>query len=785
MIDGSPQEASGLDTPSDNQDPGTPGTGHGVRVHRMRNSFRDILACSSAGEELFPALSHIPPVCLVEHFTLAWTGNPDSPVALRREGFFGSDKCPVPPRKTGTWYHFKARSTVHRIAVRESDAWYPDAGRTYSTLPHPPYSTYFLVVGNLAVRIWFDHADELARLPSQRHSILDLVSRSLLDYRQRELRHLQEQLGTGSAPGASAPAEEADRQTLEMLGAHGAALGSTFGIVSLGITLARDLAVVLLPDASAGREWKDESDTLTQTLYMDGFLPPGCPPVPRETLTFPLFWGTANEEGLFSISLGIIHRMNPHVRRELQLNQALYRLKQSMEAFFERRYRDLRIAQDNAHFQRCKAARSGRDTFRGIMDMVVDALPEYGALHRILDRNLVFPRFESFREKLQPLFIDCDADPLEFRDHVRLRGLDNWEYLDIHTPDELLRNLRAALRAIAPLVVTSDHPGLARLGDLASADDTSGRERVLFFNDAATFSVLMPEDMNFHFQRMKKMCNDFLESAGEGMSRLFQSISLQSGIPNRSAMSQTLTFMVNQVQYADMVELEVSALDIVRFKIYNELFGHPFGDRIIRYVGHQLAERAPGSVFHMSGDEFCMIQCHTNRSCDPWVSKFFSSKGIISHDDYSRRLQDAEKFAKGIAVPVVFTQFAPRYAPQPLGSYDLADFIGNFFTENRDGVPALKEYSRTGRDYHRVIHDPERKIQALVDKTWASLQGGEFRLGSQGFRDFVSRHSDLGHFVHVVPRLSMGTVGFNHQNILPYPSDILEAADAMAARNKA
>lgn len=776
--------------------------GHPVRVRRLRVAYRDILTASDAGENIFDRLARTSPISLVEHFTLGWTGLAPAPLALRREGFKASEQCPIQTLPVGTWYYFKAGSRTDRMIRKESQASYPDARRNYPFFELKGYRAYLLVIGNLVVRVWFDQANELARLEQQRHSLLDMIARSLLDYRQRELRHYQDTLSLQAVAPPDAEKKRRndpdrnDQETLLLLHAWGNILESSFGCTEIHFSLARDIATALLPQQSQGRSWTGNLDSLVQTVRMDSCQPPANSGTASEYIRYPLFWGTENREGLFTVTLGSRHPINPHVRREMLLNQALFRMKAALEDLFERRVKDLRIEQDYAHFQRCKTVRSIAATFQEIKDHVVDALPEYGTMRRQLPNSDLFPRWEAWRDQLGQVFVDTAADPLEFKAHVRLKKLNEYSYLGIKTPEELMDQLRAGLRQVVVFQFDSEHPALARLSDPGSpagasaGSDDAGQSpldtgsKVLCFNAAATISATLPLPVIDRYERMEEMSVEYLESAGEGISRLFQSISIQSGIPNRSALVQNLTFMVNQVQYADMVELDVSSMDIVRFKIFNELFGHPFGDRVIRFVAHQLEERVPGSAFHVSGDEFYLVQCHTTRTSDEWVSHFFASKGITSHEVYQERRTKAEEFAKGIAVPLIFDHCRDRYAPSTLGTYNLADFIANFFTMNSAGSVSLKEYSRTGRDYYRVIHDPKRKVQALVDKTWAALSSGSLELGTQGFRDFVYRQSTLDPYLYLIPRLTVGTVSYNQATVLPYASDILEAADVAAGRNK-
>jgi diguanylate cyclase (GGDEF)-like protein len=78
-----------------------------------------------------------------------------------------------------------------------------------------------------------------------------------------------------------------------------------------------------------------------------------------------------------------------------------------------------------------------------------------------------------------------------------------------------------------------------------------------------------------------------------------------TGLGNRRALIGELERRLS----ADEIEPAVLALfDLDGFKAYNDMFGHPAGDLLLRRLGARLAAIGePGEAFRMGGDEFCVL----------------------------------------------------------------------------------------------------------------------------------------------------------------------------------
>lgn len=776
---------------------------HPVRIRQLRFVYRDLIASSSAGEGIYKVLSDIAPVLRVDLFTIAWTGNPASPVVLRRDACFDNGNSPrCQPGES--WFHFHSESLVVQIIDQESKAYYPDATRNYSCIREFGHDSWKLVIGNRMIGIAFDRNDPLARLDSQIFSFLDVISQALLDFNRRQLRHFQDQYIMAEAEEDSAyKSNDIDNQVasfiegddqgeelaLVLLRKNAEILENFFGFTYIEYLLSPDIASVLFYHSSLeNTEFEDHPYKLVRITLgeykSDGEFDPNA----HSMLEFPLGWGLGNEENQFCMRLFSRHEINPHVRRELLLNQALLKGKTEIEALFDRRYRELRIAQDVAHFRRCRSARMDQKSFQQIREHLLNSVPDYGVLPRRIERQRIFPEYADWSDGLSQVFVDINADILEFQSQVHMSDIREFKYLTIRAPQSLRDILLETLHPRVFLHVSSSFSVLERYSDpgIDELEAENYIEKLVFFNDAASVSVIYPCDLYFQFQRIKEMFEEYLESIGEGIARLFTLINPNSGIANRSALTARLEYLIPQVQYSDQVRMDVSSLDIVSFKIFNELFGHPFGDRVIHYVAQQLDACLPETAFHMSGDEYYAVMCWYNHVDKEWVSDFFRDRGVYSEADFRAGRKRLDAFVKGVPVYVPLSDVSPVLPSvnHPIGSYQLVQLIANFFTHDAEGRIGLKKYSRSGNDYHSVIWDPQRRIQILVDEAWEALMDGKIKLDHDSFRSFILNQSSVGDKLFILPRLTIGTEQYNLSTVLPYASDIIDAADAAAGRRK-
>jgi diguanylate cyclase (GGDEF)-like protein/PAS domain S-box-containing protein len=88
-----------------------------------------------------------------------------------------------------------------------------------------------------------------------------------------------------------------------------------------------------------------------------------------------------------------------------------------------------------------------------------------------------------------------------------------------------------------------------------------------------------------------------------------------TGLPNRRALDQKLT---DEIRLAERygTALSLLLLDVDNFKQYNDSFGHPAADEVLRILGRALQKhtRATDCAARWGGEEFAVLLRHTNES---------------------------------------------------------------------------------------------------------------------------------------------------------------------------
>lgn len=81
-----------------------------------------------------------------------------------------------------------------------------------------------------------------------------------------------------------------------------------------------------------------------------------------------------------------------------------------------------------------------------------------------------------------------------------------------------------------------------------------------------------------------------------------------TNLPNRRMLERVMESSITRAQ-EKQAQLAVLYMDINRFKLINDTYGHSVGDLFLKAVGNRLQSVAPlqNCVFHVSGDEFIMI----------------------------------------------------------------------------------------------------------------------------------------------------------------------------------
>jgi diguanylate cyclase len=88
-----------------------------------------------------------------------------------------------------------------------------------------------------------------------------------------------------------------------------------------------------------------------------------------------------------------------------------------------------------------------------------------------------------------------------------------------------------------------------------------------------------------------------------------------TGLPNRRAFQQSLSYTAGHQEKAE-TDIALLFLDIDNFKVYNDTYGHEFGDLILKFFGHTLRDnlRSQDIVARLAGDEFTVLLSQLNNT---------------------------------------------------------------------------------------------------------------------------------------------------------------------------
>ena len=103
-----------------------------------------------------------------------------------------------------------------------------------------------------------------------------------------------------------------------------------------------------------------------------------------------------------------------------------------------------------------------------------------------------------------------------------------------------------------------------------------------------------------------------------------------TGLENRYGLFQALE---RELAGGSREKLVLAILDLDGFKTYNDTFGHPSGDALLRGLGGKLAAamRGHGRAYRLGGDEFCVLARGDDRELDEIVA---AARGALTeHGD--------------------------------------------------------------------------------------------------------------------------------------------------------
>ena len=97
-----------------------------------------------------------------------------------------------------------------------------------------------------------------------------------------------------------------------------------------------------------------------------------------------------------------------------------------------------------------------------------------------------------------------------------------------------------------------------------------------------------------------------------------------TGLGNHGGFHTRLEELLDEARAADS-PLALILLDIDEFKLVNDTFGHPMGDRVLAQVAREL--RRGEEAFRLGGDEFAIVLPESDEADGLAAAGVFSSKG--------------------------------------------------------------------------------------------------------------------------------------------------------------
>lgn len=117
-------------------------------------------------------------------------------------------------------------------------------------------------------------------------------------------------------------------------------------------------------------------------------------------------------------------------------------------------------------------------------------------------------------------------------------------------------------------------------------------------------------ERTFELERQLAERDAELASLREDLARVVEAINtdIVTGIANRRLFDRTLERLVAEAAERGS-PLSLLMIDIDHFKSFNDLHGHPVGDRVLRLVATKLAEKAPAPrlAARFGGEEFAVL----------------------------------------------------------------------------------------------------------------------------------------------------------------------------------
>jgi diguanylate cyclase (GGDEF)-like protein len=201
---------------------------------------------------------------------------------------------------------------------------------------------------------------------------------------------------------------------------------------------------------------------------------------------------------------------------------------------------------------------------------------------------------EPIAERLVPAIERYLTDP---RGDILYHGEDGG---DDDTAEEEMERLIGELELMlnAP---GSDPAGVlsSKLDEVEAAGRAVSRTALVLAPIGLTFAIVCGVLLRVYRRRSESA----LQAALERTAREARTDQL-TGLPNRRGLFEELARWVEGGR-----GFTIALADLNGFKRYNDTFGHPAGDALLRRLGHKLAAACAGRGFaaRLGGDEFCVL----------------------------------------------------------------------------------------------------------------------------------------------------------------------------------